>query len=61
MLLCRATPGRNTEIRALPCVAGSEQCPNPNPTPDSVSCVSQLNFFGRRIDVSQTTVYNNNP
>ncbi|GMU59732.1 MAG: hypothetical protein AMXMBFR34_14950 [Myxococcaceae bacterium] len=43
------------------CVAGQEQCPNPNPTPDSVSCQSNLNFFGRRIDVSQTTEYNNNP
>ena len=43
------------------CVAGQEQCPNPNPTPDSVSCQAQLNFFGRRIDVSQTTQYNNNP
>lgn len=43
------------------CVAAQEQCPNPNPTPDSVSCQSNLNFFGRRIDVSQTTEYNNNP
>lgn len=43
------------------CVAGREQCPNPNPTPDSVSCRSQLNFTARRIEASHITAYNNNP
>ncbi|MEW5737803.1 MAG: hypothetical protein AB1938_02695 [Myxococcota bacterium] len=43
------------------CVAGTEPCPPQNPSPDSVSCQATLNFFGRRIDVSQTTQYNNNP
>ena len=41
------------------CVAGRQQCPTPNPTLDSVSCRSQLNFVGRRIDVSQITAYPN--
>jgi len=43
------------------CVGGRDPCPNPNPTADSVSCNSQLNFVGRRIDFDQITVYGNNP
>jgi hypothetical protein len=46
---------------AYACVAGRDQCPNPNPTPDSVSCSAVLTFFGRRIDVTQTMNYDNNP
>jgi hypothetical protein len=44
---------------AYACVAGRDQCPNPNPTPDSVSCSAVLTFFGRRIDVTQTMNYDN--
>jgi hypothetical protein len=43
------------------CTAGAEACPNPNPAPDSVSCSAVMSFFGRRIDVSHSTTYKNNP
>ncbi len=41
------------------CVNAGDNCPNPNPTPDSVSCNSQLNFVARRVEFANQTIYGN--
>ncbi len=44
------------------CIKGRNDCPVGDASPeDAASCSSQLNFVARRIDVTQTTVYTNNP
>jgi hypothetical protein len=44
------------------CIKARADCPVGDASPqDAASCSSSLSFVARRIDVSQQTVYNNNP
>jgi hypothetical protein len=50
-----AAPTGNVQLRAQYACVGN--CFQPNPTPDSVSCATQLSFEARRIDTSRIEAY----
>ncbi len=50
-----AAPSGNLQLRAQYACVGN--CLQPNPSPDSVSCATQLSFEARRIDTSRIEAY----
>jgi hypothetical protein len=50
-----AAPAGNVQLRAQYACVGN--CFQPNPTPDSVSCATQLSFEAHRIDTSRIEAY----
>lgn len=52
------TPTGTVSLNAqYACVPGQQQCPTPNPIPDSVSCQTTLNWSGRKIEGQQIIAY----